>query len=140
MAGGGAHHARVHAGSVPFPSASRTVGFPVKFADKHEFIEMGAFTIGLTPAMIPSLKGAAKAIQLEYGFKKGGIGCVYEMPAQPNLDPVAVYQTALKTGVFKDHAYFKAWSIKKVPDKSLLIAVSGTTPQVRDALIRAIGK
>ena len=62
------------------------------------------------------------------------------MPKQPGLDAMETFQTILRSGTYHDRQYMKEWTIKSVPDKNLLIAVAGTTPQVRDALIRAIGK
>ena len=90
--------------------------------------------------MTSSLKKPTPAAQLIYGFKKGGIGCVYQMALQPGVDALGLFQGCSRPMRSKDRQYFPEWTIKAVPDKKLLVAVSGTTPEVRDALIKAIGK
>lgn len=139
-AGGGSRPRLVHPRTVPFFAMAKAAGFPVVFADKREFIEMIALTTEATPAAVPGLKKPTPTVQLEYGFKKGGIGDVYEMPLQSGVDARAVFATMIRDKIYHDHDYMKGWAIQSVPHRRLLIAVSGTTPQVRDALVRAIEK
>jgi hypothetical protein len=124
---------------VPFFQLDKVAGFPVLQA-KREFIEMEALVCEFPPSLIPGLKKPTKAAQVHYGYKKGGIGVIYQMPKQPGLKAEAVVDAMLKSRVFRERKYFKDWSIKAVADPKFLVAVSGTTPEVRDALIRAIGK
>lgn len=138
MSGGSRRHRGLPVRQVPFPLLSKLVPIGLIFPEKMRFIEMGAYATDLTPAAVPGLKKQVPAVQLVYGYKKGGIGCVYEMPIQPGLNALTVFQATLKSGTFKDRQYFKEWTIKAVPDKKLLIAVSGTTPEVQAELVKAL--
>jgi len=120
----------------PFFQISKAAGFDVVKADKASFIEMGAFCAMVGPDTVSTIKKPQNVVQLEYGFKKGGIGTVYETPKLPGR--VGVLEGVIDARVFKDHQYFKGWCVAPVLDKKLFIIVSGTTPEVRDALIKAL--
>lgn len=125
---------------VPFFRLNAASEFTVIQADKSKFIEMEALVATLPALTVPGQKKPTTAVYLQYGYKKGGIGVVYQMPKQPGLTADAAFAALLKAGVFRDRQYFKEWTMKSVPDGKLLVAVSGTTREVRDLLIRAIGK
>lgn len=142
FAGGGAQRqtARVKPRSVPFHTLPRTLPFAPLLPSKADFIEMGAFVADLTPEVAPGLKKTTTAVQLNYGYRKGGIACVYEMTKQPSMAALATVQATIKAHVFKERQYFKGWTIQAVPNKNLFLVVSGTTPEVLEAMKRALSK
>jgi len=131
---------KIHLTIVPFTLVQKQAGFTVLLPKKDNFNDMEYLKATLKPSDVPGLKQESPAMQLHFGYKKGGVGVVYEMPKQPGLNADKVFEGLLNSGAFQDRKYFKEWSIKAVPDANLLIAVSGTTPEVRDQLIKALGK
>jgi hypothetical protein len=125
---------------VPFFQIDKVAGFKTFRADKATFIEMTGLVAQLPPNTVAGQKKSANATYLQYGYKKGGIGVVYQMVKQPGMSAQATFRALLDQRIFKDREYFKEFSLKGIPDSKFLVAVSGTTPQVRDALIKAIGK
>lgn len=125
---------------VSFAALDRVADYAVVRAKRRDFLEKLALVADLTPKVLPALRRTTRAVQLEYGFRKGGIGVIYEMPRQAGLDAATTFKQVLRSGAFLDRDNLKGWSIKSVADERLLIAVSGPTPAVRDALIHAIHK
>ena len=122
----------------PFFRLSATAGFDVIKADKAIFNEMQGLTVSVGSETIPQFKHPQVAIQMEYGYKKGGISMVYETLKAPGTTAKAVFDKIIESRIFRDHQYKSTWSIVPVEDKKLFIMVSGTTPEVRDAMVKAL--
>lgn len=123
---------------VPFHMMAKASGFAIVRADGAQFIEMSGIMFTATAATIPKLTKPTNIVQLTYGSKKGGIGVVYLAPKSGNLTAEDVIKPAVDKRILKDRQYFTGWSIKSVPNSKLLIMVSGTTPEVRDALAKSL--
>ncbi len=120
---------------VPFPFISKAAGFTILRASKTEFNEMGSFMTEASPVDITVFKKPQPVVQLEYGYKKGGIATLYETAKAPGVEAKDVFPVLLKLGVFRDHQYIKSWKLEFVEDKTLLVALATTDPSVRPAAL-----
>lgn len=122
----------------PFPFVEKRAGFPLVLPRPKQFNQMQALIASVGPDTIPAFKTPHNVVQLEYGVKTGGIAMVYEAQIVPGVKAETLFNTLLKARVFRDHQNEKMWTMVTVPDKRLLIMVSGTTPRVRDAMIESL--
>ncbi len=88
-----------------------------------------------SPVDITVFKKPQPVVQLEYGYKKGGIATLYETAKAPGVEAKDVFPVLLKLGVFRDHQYIKSWKLEFVEDKTLLVALATTDPSVRPAAL-----
>ena len=123
---------------IPFHQVSKAAGFEILHADKAKFNEMSCFMFTATSENCPKLTKPTNVVQLTYGYKKSGIAVAYLAPMAKGLKAEDVIQPLVDGHIFRDRQYFKEWSIKTVANSRLLVMVSGTTPEVRDELIRGL--
>lgn len=121
---------------VPFPFLNKEAGFEAVKPKPRTMHEMQALLATVGSDVIPKFKKPQNVIQMEFGMKSGGNAMVYETPIAPGVKAEDVFPVLMKMGTFRDHQYEKEWSIVSVPDKKLLIMVSGNTPAVRDFCIK----
>ena len=122
----------------PFFRVSKEAGFDVYHADKKLFNEMQSLTVLIGPDTIPQFKKPQQVVQLEYGYKKGGVVMIYQCKKVPGTNAKDVFQSLIDDRILRDHQYFKEWSIVPVPDKELFVMVSGTTNACRDLMIKTM--
>lgn len=123
---------------VPFHKISKEAGFEILQADKASFIEMESLILTVGKSINPKLPKDINVVQLTYGYKKGGISCVYLTPKIGKLTAEEVLKPLVDGKVLKDRQYFKDWSIASVPNAKLLVMVSGTTPEVRATMSKSL--
>ena len=123
---------------VPFPVMAKAAGFELLRADSSKFNEMSAFMFTASKENCPKLNKPTNVVQLTYGYKKSGVGCIYLAPKVPGLKAEDLIKPIVDQHILRDRQYFKEWCIKTVPNSRLLVMVSGTTPEVRDELAKGI--
>jgi hypothetical protein len=123
---------------IPFYKMAKAAGFELLRADSAKFIEMSAFMFTASKENCPKLTAPTNVVQLTYGYKKSGIGCVYLAPMVPGLKAEDILRPLVDKHILRDRQYFKDWSIKTIPNPRLLVMVSGTTPEVRDELAKGL--
>ena len=123
---------------IPFHAISKAAGFEIMRADKGLFNEMESLLLNVTKEANSKLPKTTNVIQLTYGYKKSGVSCVYLAPKVGSMSAEQVIKPLIDKKFFRDRQYFKGWCLASVPNSRLLIMVSGTTPEVRDAMIRGL--
>ena len=123
---------------IPLHQMAKAAGFDLLRADKAKFIDMSQFMFTATKNECPKLTKPVNVVQLTYGYKKSGVGCVYLAPKVPGLKVEDVIKPIVDQHILRDRQYFKEWSIKAVPNSRLFVMVSGTTPEVRDELAKGL--
>ncbi len=123
---------------IPFHMMSKSAGFTTLRADKSLFIEMESVLVTVNKDLNPQLTKPTNIVQLTYGYKKSGISCVYLAAKVGSLTAEQVFQPLIDKKILKDRQYFKGWCISSVPNSKLLVMVSGTTNEVRDAMIHGL--
>jgi hypothetical protein len=125
---------------IPHHLLAKAAGYTPIFADKKTFNEMYIETFVFGPKTMPGLKADTMAIHIAYGFKQGGIASTYQMPLNSGVSPEAALAAMDKAGVFRERTFMKGYSRKILRDSKFMIAVTGTTPEVLQAISQAIGK
>jgi hypothetical protein len=123
---------------VPFPFVSKRSGFEVILPTKEQFNPMQALVVDIPPALYPKLKAPQKFVQMEFGYKKGGIITLYETPKIPGGDAQSAFQATLKGRAFNDRPNLPGWSIQIVPHPKYFIGVGATDSAVRKAFMQNI--
>jgi len=123
---------------VPFFAMSKECGFPILRADKTHFIEMESVLFTIPKELNTTLAPGTNVVQLTYGAKMSGVGVVYLTPKKGNLTAEKALMPLIDKKVLKDRQYFKTWTIKSVNHPSLLVLVSGTTPEVQALLAKSL--
>ena len=123
---------------IPFPFLAKNLTFKHVVLDKKKFNEAVAHFATLPAGFGGKLKKPQMVAQLEYGYKKGGLTCVYETPAVPGVSLEAMTKMIVDARIFKDVNDRPGWKIVGKTINGVFVAATSINPGVPEAAVDAL--
>jgi hypothetical protein len=121
--------------AIGFALLKTKIKFPVAQVDRHVFNEMFCAYSVLEKGFAHQVPAEQYVLQMEFGYKRGGIVTVYETPAYGTKGTAQFFKDLVASRKFKDHFGKPGFASEVVPNhKVFTVACSFSKPILAEAV------
>ncbi|HLK14177.1 MAG TPA: hypothetical protein VKT78_05180 [Fimbriimonadaceae bacterium] len=120
---------------VGFEFISKTINFPVIQPSRKSFNPMFCTYVTLPKGFGHKFPAAQQVVDMEWGYKKGGVINLYETPAYGPKDAATFFKDLEATRIFKDRQGRPGWTVVPIPNKKIFVVLTSMDKAALDVAV-----